>query len=163
MVAIAAVLSPGCVTMTRVGILPCRRQEWQQACVRRASRPWGRFLPNGQFGRNSMPGRRSSPSELNVRVGSKPEVSDGHENVGCWGQSGSRFRGAGCLLVAKRRRCPFRRGGGSPAGVPGTPVPSGRRSFVPRFTGPLPRRWWTIGGRCQTAFPPSVMTRRRPG
>ncbi len=37
----------------------------------------------------------------NVRVGSKPEVSDGHENVGFRGQSGSRFRATGCLLVAK--------------------------------------------------------------
>ncbi len=38
---------------------------------------------------------------LDFRFGSKPEVSDGHENVGLRGQSGSRFRAAGCLLVAK--------------------------------------------------------------
>ncbi len=37
---------------------------------------------------------------LDFRCGSQPEVSDGHENVGFRGQSGSRFRGAGCLLVA---------------------------------------------------------------
>ena len=36
-----------------------------------------------------------------VGFGSKPEVSDGHENVGFRGQSGSRFRGTGCLFIAK--------------------------------------------------------------
>jgi len=40
---------------------------------------------------------------LDFRCGSKPEVSDGHENVGFRGQSGSRFRAAGCLFIAKRR------------------------------------------------------------
>ncbi len=35
------------------------------------------------------------------RFGSQPEVSDGHENVGFRGQSGSRFRATGCLLVAE--------------------------------------------------------------
>ncbi len=35
-----------------------------------------------------------------VSFGSKPEVSDGHENVGFRGQSGSRFRATGCLFIA---------------------------------------------------------------
>ncbi len=39
---------------------------------------------------------------LDFRCGSKPEVSDGHENVGFRGQSGSRFRATGCLLVPSR-------------------------------------------------------------
>ncbi len=39
----------------------------------------------------------------NVRVGSKPEVSGGHENVGFRGQSGSRFRATGCLFIAISR------------------------------------------------------------
>ena len=42
-------------------------------------------------------------TKLDFRVGSQPEVSDGHENVGFRGQSGNRFRAAACLLVAKRR------------------------------------------------------------
>ncbi len=46
-----------------------------------------------------MPDARN-PHLPNVRVGSQPEVSDGYENVGFRGQSGSRFRAAGCLLVA---------------------------------------------------------------
>jgi hypothetical protein len=37
---------------------------------------------------------------LHFRVGSRTEVSDGHENVGCWGQSGSRFRAAEGPLIA---------------------------------------------------------------
>ncbi len=37
---------------------------------------------------------------LDVRCGSKPEVQRGPRNVGSWGQSGSRFRAAACLLVA---------------------------------------------------------------
>ena len=37
---------------------------------------------------------------FNVRVGSNPEVSDGHENVGFWGQSGLRFRAAGLPILA---------------------------------------------------------------
>ena len=37
---------------------------------------------------------------LDFRSGSKPEVSDGHENVGFRGQSGSRFRATGCLFIA---------------------------------------------------------------
>ncbi len=39
---------------------------------------------------------------LDFRCGSNSEVSDGHENVGSWGQSGHGFRAAGCLLVAIR-------------------------------------------------------------
>ena len=34
------------------------------------------------------------------RSGANSEVSDGHENVGCWSISGSRFRAAEGLLVA---------------------------------------------------------------
>ena len=37
---------------------------------------------------------------VNGGFGSQPEVSDGYENVGLWGRSGSRFRAAGGLLVA---------------------------------------------------------------
>ncbi len=37
------------------------------------------------------------------RFGSKPEVNGGHENDGCWGQSGSRFRATGCLFIATSR------------------------------------------------------------
>jgi len=37
---------------------------------------------------------------LDFRCGSNPEVSDGHENVGCWGKSGSRFRAAGLPNLA---------------------------------------------------------------
>ncbi len=40
------------------------------------------------------------PHLPNVACGSNPEVSDGHENVGCWGKSGSRFWATGGLLVA---------------------------------------------------------------
>ncbi len=40
-----------------------------------------------------MPDARKSHRPY-VGLGSKPEVSDGHENVGCWGKSGSRFRAA---------------------------------------------------------------------
>ncbi len=43
---------------------------------------------------------------LDFRCGSQPEVSDGHENVGFRGQSGSRFRAVGCLLVAKNGLSP---------------------------------------------------------
>ena len=32
--------------------------------------------------------------DFDFRCGSKPEVSDGHANVRCWGQSGPRFRAA---------------------------------------------------------------------
>ncbi len=42
--------------------------------------------------------------EPKVRLGSRTEVSDGHENVGLRGQSGSRFRAAGCLFIAKTRQ-----------------------------------------------------------
>ncbi len=43
-----------------------------------------------------------TPSQLiKVSLGSNPEVSDGHENVGCWGKSGSRFRAAGLLNLAE--------------------------------------------------------------
>ncbi len=38
-----------------------------------------------------------------VRVGSQPEVSDGHENVRFRGQSRSRFRAAGGLFIAISR------------------------------------------------------------
>ncbi len=37
---------------------------------------------------------------FDFRCGSKPEVSDGHENVRSWGESRHRFRAVGCLLVA---------------------------------------------------------------
>ena len=40
-------------------------------------------------------------ARANVGLGSQPEVSDGHENVGYRGKSGSRFRATGGLLVAK--------------------------------------------------------------
>ncbi len=43
--------------------------------------------------------RRGAPPP--ARMGANPEVSDGHENVRCWGQGGSRFRTTGGLLVAK--------------------------------------------------------------
>jgi hypothetical protein len=38
---------------------------------------------------------------MNDRCGSNPEVSDGHENVSCWGQSGPRFRATGGPFVAE--------------------------------------------------------------
>ncbi len=44
---------------------------------------------------------------LDFRCGSQPEVSDGHENVGFRGQSGSRIRAAGCRFIAISR--PFAR------------------------------------------------------
>ena len=47
-----------------------------------------------------MPDARK-PHLPNVVSGSKPEVSDGHENVGFRGKSRLRFRVAGCLLVAE--------------------------------------------------------------
>ena len=43
-------------------------------------------------------------SNLDVRDESDSEVSDGRENVGFRGQSGSRFGATECLLVAKLRR-----------------------------------------------------------
>ena len=45
---------------------------------------------------------------LNVCSGSQPEVSDGHENVGFWVSSGSRFRATGCLLVATSGLTPLK-------------------------------------------------------
>ncbi len=41
------------------------------------------------------------PCSTNVRVGSKTEVQRGSRNVRSWGKSGSRFRAAGSLLLAK--------------------------------------------------------------
>ena len=40
---------------------------------------------------------------FDFRVGSNPEVSDGRENVGFLGQSGSRFRATGGLFIAISR------------------------------------------------------------
>ncbi len=37
----------------------------------------------------------------NGRFGSKPEVSNGHENVRFWGYSRPQFRATGCLFVAR--------------------------------------------------------------
>jgi len=42
-------------------------------------------------------------ASCHFRSGSQPEVSDGHENVGFRGHSGSQFRATGCLFIAKRR------------------------------------------------------------
>ncbi len=44
-----------------------------------------------------------------VAFGSRTEVSDGHENVGFWGQSGSQFRAAACLFLAMSRPSPVAR------------------------------------------------------
>ncbi len=43
---------------------------------------------------------RAYPGARDDRFGSQPEVSDGHANVGFWGQSGLQFRAAGGLLLA---------------------------------------------------------------
>jgi len=43
----------------------------------------------------------NSAVDVFTQAGSNPEVSDGHGNVCSWGQSGSRIRAAGGLLVAK--------------------------------------------------------------
>ncbi len=54
--------------------------------------------------------------DFDFRCGSKPEVSDGHENVRSWVTSGSRIWAAGGLLVAKRRHSGPAAGGGSRSG-----------------------------------------------
>ena len=52
---------------------------------------------------------------LDFRCGSKPEVNDGHENVGSWGISGRQFRAAGLPGVANNGhpRIPFQHLGSS--------------------------------------------------
>ncbi len=40
---------------------------------------------------------------LDFRCGSTTEVQREPQNVACWGKSGSRYRAAGCLLVANMR------------------------------------------------------------
>ncbi len=71
----------------------------------------GRPIPSGHRGTSSF---GNSGAELagfllhektpliarHVGLGSKAEVSNGHENVRSWGQSGHRFRAAGGLLLA---------------------------------------------------------------
>ena len=50
--------------------------------------------------RGPIVARKVFTPEFFAQPGSNSEVSDGHENVRCWGRSGPHFRAAGGLLLA---------------------------------------------------------------
>ncbi len=89
-----------------------RRRAGPHSCGPASARSCGfGFGEGGRLALDSgMPATRK-PHRPHVSFGSKPEVSDGHENVRSWGSSGSRFRATGCLLVAISGHSPLLEGG----------------------------------------------------
>ncbi len=87
----------------RPGTVVMRRPLWSFGEARRAP-----VLPHpgSSFDRRTSPlssgFTRDTRRFVHFSCGSNPEVSDGRENVGLWGRSGSRFRATGCLFIAKR-------------------------------------------------------------